>query len=229
MPKSPEALRIFFSSQAPLRALSQGEFSQKEKKLIQAAILSAKTPNPDIELLRQADALLRLYSKRSNSASKKRPSPAFSKHIRYGEGELAQLSKEMERAEDIVSDRRTLWGWLYWRWKWKHIYAPIITLLLILTLSMIVTKCSFIKDRIKASPKFGILNFTRFDDAKRRCEKIGQSLASTPKQILERIDSLDKTKAQWGYWLRDGRVFIPDTYKIIPADKRMHGFVCVPK
>lgn len=230
MQKSPEALRIYFSGTQAAKALAEGNFTAEEARIIEAAMATARTPNPDLDLLREADAVLH---RTVPDASEMRHGTRPGERRSYHESSLAQLSKEMEIPESSDTVPHSFLGYVIWRWerrwRWRHIYAPIITLVLILLTSLIVTRCSFVQDRLKASPKLSIINFTRFDEAQKRCEKIGQKLAATPKEILERIGSLDEIEAEWGYWLRDGRVFVPKSYQTLPADNRMHGFVCVPE
>jgi len=231
MSKSPEALRIYFSGTQPAKALSEGDFTVREAKIIEAAMATARTANPDLSLLQEADAILHRPSADEGVHAGERSDAAD--ETLYNESPLAELSKEMEPPESFEPDRHTFIGYLMWRWerrwRWRNIYSPIITLVIILLAALVVTKCSFVQDRLKTSPGLSIINFTRFDDAKNRCEKIGQKMAATPEDILSRLDMLNEPEAEIGYWLRDGRVFIPKTNKIIPADERMHGFICIPE
>jgi len=231
MSKSPEALRIYFSGTQPAKALAEGDFTVREAKIIEAAMATARTTNPDLSLLQEADAIIHRPSADEGVHAGGKGDAAD--ETLYDESPLAELSKEIPPPESFEPDRHTLIGYLMWRWerrwRWRNIYSPIITLVVVLIVGLVVTKCSFVQDRLKTSPTLSIINFTRYDDAKKRCEKIGQLLAATPDEILARLDTLSDIEAEFGYWLRDGKVFIPKTHQIIPADDRMHGFVCVPE
>jgi len=228
--KSPEALHIFFSGPGALRALKSYDLTATETRTVEAAIASAQSANPDIDLLREANAIL----ERAKGATAPPSSPAggFAPH---GEEEsLSGLSghftpiEERERKSDLNPTGRGLFGYLMWRYRWKHFYAPILTLIVVLIILFIVKLFPTVGKEVRSSGFMGI-NTGSYEEARQICRETREALPAAPEEILSNVRKMNASQLELGYWLRDGRVYIPKSDTVTARDKLQHWFICVEK
>ena len=220
--KSPEALRIYFSGPRVLKFLESNRLTVHESRIIEKAMATARTANPDLGLLEKADAIIRKIEHPESAESEQSPRRET---IPPAEGSLAQLSREMSETESFEPDRHTFLGWLIWRWKWENFYAPIITLGIILLLYFVATHSVWVKNQIRSSDTF--LSCYRYNEAARVCRMVRKRLPADSEELLSHLEKIPDYKARQGYWLRGGSVYFPDSGKVQPKDKYLHWTLCV--
>jgi hypothetical protein len=226
--KSPEALHIFFSGPGALRALKSYGLTAAETRTIEAAIASAQSANPDIDLLREADAIL----ERARAAATPTDPPArgFAPHA--GEESISSLSghftppEEREQKSELNPMGRGLFGYLMWRYRWKHIFVPLFTLIAVLILLLVVKLFPTVGKEIRSSNLLGI-NTGSYEEARQICRDTGEQLPAGPEEILAKVKKLNASQLELGFWLRDGRVYIPKSDTVKTRDKLQHWFICV--
>ena len=139
---------------------------------------------------------------------------------------MASLSGEMQSPEDYEPDRRTLFGYLYWRWKWENFYAPLITLGLFIVVYFVVSHSSWVRNRLATSDTF-FFNAYRYEKAVEACEKVGKRLPADREELQENLDSVPDYKAKQGYWLKGKKVFFPADQRVTDDDGNLHWTLCV--
>ncbi len=226
--KSPEALRIYFSGPRVLKFLESNDLTVHESRVLEKAMATARTLNPDLQLLEEADAIVQRYEEGEATASPSTHTAHRSTPI-HGESELAQLSKEMPKEQEFEPDRRTFLGYMIWRWErrwtWRHFYAPIITALLVLIVYLFVSHSDWAKNQIRSRDIF--LNSYRYEEAVEVCDKVGKRLPADPDELLANVRSIPQYKAQQGYWLEGRKIYYPATRETKDGDEYFHWTICV--
>jgi hypothetical protein len=228
--KSPEALHIFFGGAGALRALKSHDFTAAETRTIEAAIASARSANPDIGLLREADAII----ERAKAAATPADSSRNDFTPRREEGSISSLSghftppEEREGKPDWDPTGRGLFGYLMWRYRWKHFYAPILTLIAVLILFLVVKLFPTVGNEVRSSGFIG-MNTGSYEEAQRLCRETGAELPADPGEILSNVRKMNASQLELGYWLRDGRVYIPKNDTVKARDELQHWFICVER
>ena len=227
MSRSPEALRIYFSGPAALKLLESKELSAHESKIIEAAIATAQTANPDLKILREADAVVQRLEHPRGETERDVWSPAGP-----DESSLASLSGDFNPEKELEPSRHTMLGryirWQQRRYRWRTFYAPIVLLGIIFVAYLLVTRVPGVKERLQVSDALPIpANSAQYEEAVARCEKIGKHLPDSVDRLKSRLSKIPDYKAGTGYWLSDGRIYIPAKDTTVPRDKGFHWIVCV--
>ena len=227
MGRSPEALHIYFSGPAPRRVLESPRLGTRDRQTIEAAIASARTPNPDLELLRRAEAIILGLDQRAEEEA------IPPKHTTGSqERTLASLSGDFNPREELEPDRHSLFGrYLRWqrrRYLWRTYIAPLVVLGLILLAYLLVTRVPGVKEHLQVSDTLPIpANSARYEEAVQRCRRVGKHLPRTVDELEKRLTTIPNYKAETGYWLADGRIYLPAQRDTRPRDNGFHWIVCV--
>jgi len=219
--KSVETLRVFFSGRGARDFLATQQLSTREQKLIEAAMATARTANPDIALMREADTLIREIQSREGAGKPFASVPKERGRV-YNDTELGRMSSLRFRPDyDPLGNPDSLQGYYYSNWLKENIYGPIIILLLIAGAWWYTGSSD--------SDISGIFGLTaaKFPVARYHCEKNGQRLPENPEEIRERLKVLDEGRDRLGYWLGDGRVYYPLSDETKKADERVHHTLCI--
>jgi hypothetical protein len=180
---------------------------------------TARTPNPDIELMRKADALVREIRERNSFAEL----PLRKERRVFSESEIGRYSSLQYYAEkDPLGNPDTLLGYFYREFKINTLYGPILVLLLMAGAWWFFGS----GDGNELGSVLG-LNATKFPMARYHCEQAGKQLPANADVIRERLPRLDEGRDRLGYWLADGRVYYPLTDETLRADERIHLYLCV--
>ena len=134
--------------------------------------------------------------------------------------------EEREQKSELNPMGRGLFGYLMWRYRWKHIFVPIFTLIGILILLLVVKLFPTVGKEIRSSSLLGI-NTGSYEEARQICRETGEKLPADPEAILREVKKLNPSQLELGFWLRDGRVYIPRSDTIKARDKLQHWFICV--
>ena len=211
-----------------MKFLESNDLTVHESRILEKAMASARTLNPDLKLLEEADAIVRRYEEGEATEypsiqTSHSPGPV------YGESELAQLSKEIPKEQGFEPDRRTFLGYMIWRWerrwKWRHFYSPIIPFFLILRIYLFVSHSEWAKNQLRSSDIF--LNSYRYDEAVEVCKKVGKRLPADPDELLANTRSIPQYKGQQGYWLEGKKIYYPEKREIKKGDQYFHWTICV--
>ena len=73
------------------------------------------------------------------------------------------------------------------------------------------------------------INTGSYGEARQICRETGETLPSAPEEILRNVRKMNASQLELGYWLRDGRVYIPKSDTVRARDKLQHWFICVEK
>jgi len=213
--KSPETLRVFFTGRAVMRFLKSNRLGIRQSKIIEAAVKTAHTPNPDLAILEEADRLIKQLENRKSKIDNQI-------HSKKRAGNNARL-----RGKQAEKYQNNLMKWISREYSWAHILAPVLALGILLISAQFVAHSESAKNHI-VSDIFA-LNAERFPVAIEYCRENGKYLPENPDQIMDNMKKINTAKAKMGYWLRDGKIYLPLSGSIIPPDRRVHWFICVGK
>ncbi|WP_457607748.1 hypothetical protein [Nitratifractor sp.] len=225
MEKSPEALRIYFSGPAALKFLESNDLTVHEVKVIEAAMATARTANPDLDLLREADAIVHRVSHPAAEEPRERREPERA----FAESPLASLSRPMPRPGEEEPNPRTFLGYLQWRARWEQrqmILVPLITFGLIFLAFLILKYVPGAQERLFTANSLPFSS-AHYEEAVERCSKLDKRLPETVEELQESLDGIPDYKAKTGYWIGDGRVYYPATGEVKAKDRLLHWVVCV--
>jgi hypothetical protein len=104
--------------------------------------------------------------------------------------------------------------------------VPIFTLIGILILLLVVKLFPTVGKEIRSSSLLGI-NTGSYEEARQICQDTSEKLPADPEAILRRVKKLNPSQLELGFWLRDGRVYIPGSDTVKARDRLQHWFICV--
>jgi len=225
--RSPEALRIYFRGPAPRRFLKDSRISARESRVIEAAIATAGTADPDLDTMREAERLIRLHREEafsSDSYQRKEERPDFA------ESEMARYSSLRNRPTyDAAGDPRTFRGYLYDNFIRRTIYAPIIIFALFFLFWFLYDHLPGFRDEVESSDAL-FFNIAHYPLAHYKCKAEGKRLPRTPEELSRQVMAWDEGKARIGYWLDGGKVYLPlEDRIIVPPDEMMRWYICIGK
>ena len=226
MPKSPEALQIFFSGPGAARALREYRLTPAQRRTIEEAMASARGLTPDLDLLHRADLILQAAPRIEEESPPS--SPALSdtgESLRDLSGYFPHDDSRKHRPF-WKAPRRGLLDYLIWRHRWRNLYAPLISLAIMLIIYLLFMLFPSLGWRTVSSG-FLDMNTARYAEARKICRDLDQKLPATPEDLLRHLDKLNDSQSALGYWLRDGRIYIPKDHSTLPGDKRLHWYICV--
>jgi len=219
--KSAEALHLFFSGNAAAHLLERSDLGNREIRIIEAAIQTARSNNPDIETMREADKIIAGIRKNRNTINRP-PSTSFPGYASSHETELGRLSSLEHHADvDPLGNPDSLLGYFYRDYQLHAVYGPALILLLILGLGW------YIGDEDENLGERVGLNALHFSQARQRCRASGKRLPGNAEEVAAHLLRLREGRDRLGYWLRDGHIYYPLEDRTTKADEKVHLSLCL--
>ena len=192
--------------------LKRYEFSDAEKKIIQAAIVTAKRKNPNMALIDKSDALLKMVAASREAIAvevdelETKKSLSAVKMAEYKKIETSFFRKPLEESS-------------------IYLYSMLVWAVLAVTLNYFLGSPST-EVRTFANGAEGHLKLYTFDDAQKLCSEKGKVLPLTIDDAIEFLGAPDPINAQ-GFWSANKGVLynVAQVYGNEGAQK--HYVVCV--
>ena len=202
----------FYRSDAVYTVLKRYDFSDDEKKVIQAAIVTAKRENPNIALIDKSDALLKMVATSREAIAVEVDELETKKHL--SAAKMADYKKVETSFWKKPLDGSAI-----------HLYAIVAWLMLAVTLNHFLGSPSE-EVRTLANGAEGHLKLYTFDDAQTLCSEKGKVLPLTIDDAIEFLGAPDPINTQ-GFWSANKEVLynVAQVYGSEGAQK--HYVVCV--
>lgn len=175
----------FYRSDAVYTVLARYEFSENEKKIIQAAIVTANRTNPNMALIEKSDALLKMVATSRESVAIEVDELETKKHI--SAAKMADYKKV-----ETGFWKKPLGG------SATHLYVIMAWIVSAVTLNYYLGSPSA-EARTLANGAEGHLKLYTFDDAQKLCSENGKVLPLTIDDAIEFLSTPDQINHH-GYW-----------------------------
>ena len=203
----------FYRSDAVYTVLKRYEFSDAEKKIIQAAIVTAKRENPNITLIDKSDALLKMVATSREAVAvevdeletKKNLSAA--KMAGYKKVETSFFRKPLEGSS-------------------MYVYGMVAWAVLAVTLNYFLGSPTSAEVRTFANGAEGHLKLYTFNDAQKLCSENGKVLPLTVDDAIEFLGAPDPINVQ-GFWSANKKVLYNVAQGYGNEGAQKHYVVCV--
>ncbi len=202
----------FYRSDAVYTVLKRYEFSENEKKIIQAAIITAKRENPNITLIEKSDALLKMVAASREPVAIEVDELETKKHI------SAVKMADYKKIETSFWKRPLDTSGIY-------LYAIITWAVLAVALNYFLGSPNT-EVRTLSNGAEGHLKLYTFDDAQKLCSVKGKVLPLTIDDAIEFLGAPDPINAQ-GFWSAEQRVIYNVAQGYRDNDGQEHYVVCV--
>ena len=205
----------FYKNDAVHTVLKRYDFSESEKKIIYAAIVTAKKEKPNMTLIEKSDALLKMVATSRDTIDTEKVDELETKKY-ISAAEMANYKHVETSSKKKPLDRSAL-----------YLYTLVIWLGAIITFNYFLGDAS-IATRPLANGAEGHLKLYTFENAQKLCSQNNKVLPLTIDDAIEFLGTPDIINAQ-GFWSADQKVIynIAQGYK--DNDKQKHYVVCVDK
>lgn len=203
---SEERVKFYKSGEAQ-KILREFDFDTKEEMMIEAAILTAKRNNPDMELIAQADKIVakilsddpKIQTKSSKTVQERPKEEDIAKHIAKIEMmKIKKPGKFLHMKADLFPKSSN-----------SFLYRILMGVIIFAVLTQV-------------QKRYGKYSF---EEAQAACKKQHKVLPLTVKDFMDSGYRLGRV----GFWTANGRVMFPDLWQDFPPDPDSVGYkyICV--
>ena len=206
----------FYNSTAVYTVLKRYIFSDNEKQVIQAAILTAKKEKPNMQLINDADALLGTIT-----------TSQFPIDIPEDDMEIKKRKAAIKMAEHPHEETS------FWKQKLdgqtlRLIFGVLFLVMFFVLKNILSADLPEQKEKVLANGAEGHLKKYTFEEAKALCTKSKKVLPLSIHDAPDFIAAPDNINAQ-GFWLGDGKIAYDISEGYREDDGNDHYVVCVDK